>query len=90
MHGSGEFAYALGDRGTVRMELDDVKRFDSGVGPPHLSPHDGEWELPVLGAVTAPTAALVRPDGYVAWVGNGTHLGLPDALATWFGRPTAM
>jgi len=57
MHGSGEFAYALaerglvdmyevylnpvvwgggnlhvlGDRGTVRMRLDDVKRFDSGV-----------------------------------------------------------
>jgi dihydrofolate reductase len=57
MHGSGEFAYALaekglideyevylnplvwgkgnvhvlGDRGTVRMELADVKRFDSGV-----------------------------------------------------------
>jgi dihydrofolate reductase len=57
MHGSGEFAYALaekgvideyeiyvnplvwgkgnvhvlGDRGTVRMKLEDVKRFDSGV-----------------------------------------------------------
>ena len=57
MHGSGEFAYALaekglideyevylnplvwgegnvhvlGDRGTVRLQLDDVKRFDSGV-----------------------------------------------------------
>jgi len=57
MHGSGEFAYALaekglideyeiylnplvwgqgnvhvlGDRGTVRMTLHDVKRFDSGV-----------------------------------------------------------
>ncbi len=57
VHGSGEFAYALaerglideyeiylnplvwghanlhmlGDRGTVRMQLDDVKRFDSGV-----------------------------------------------------------
>jgi dihydrofolate reductase len=57
MHGSGEFAYALaerglideyevyvnplvwgegnvhvlGDRGTIRMQLDDVKRFDSGV-----------------------------------------------------------
>src|ERR1700722_14940796 len=27
-----------------------------------------EWELPVLGAVTAPTAVLIRPDGYVAWV----------------------
>jgi len=57
LHGSGEFAYALaerglidefeiylnplvwgdanlhvlGDRGTVRMQLDDVRRFDSGV-----------------------------------------------------------
>jgi hypothetical protein len=49
------------------------------------------WELPVLGAVTAPTAVLIRPDGYVAWVGEGdlTHLGLPDALTTWFGPPTA-
>jgi 3-(3-hydroxy-phenyl)propionate hydroxylase len=49
----------------------------------------GMWELPVLGAVTAPTAVLIRPDGYVAWVGNVTQLGLPDALATWFGPPTA-
>src|ERR1700736_2664282 len=48
----------------------------------------GEWELPVLGAVTAPTAALIRPDGYVAWVGDRTHLGLPEALSTWFGPPT--
>jgi hypothetical protein len=51
----------------------------------------GTWELPAIGAVTAPTAVLVRPDGYVAWVGEGdlTHLGLPDALTTWFGPPTA-
>ena len=49
--------------------------------------HTGEWELPVLGAVSAPTAVLVRPDGYVAWVGEGTDLGLEDALATWFGPP---
>ena len=49
----------------------------------------GPWELPVLGAVTAPTAVLIRPDGYVAWVGDGTHLGLPEALTTWFGPPTA-
>jgi 2-polyprenyl-6-methoxyphenol hydroxylase-like FAD-dependent oxidoreductase len=40
----------------------------------------GEWELPVLGAVAAPTAVLVRPDGYVAWVGEGTDAGLREAL----------
>jgi 3-(3-hydroxy-phenyl)propionate hydroxylase len=51
--------------------------------------YKGEWELPVLGAVSAPTAVLIRPDGYVAWVGGGTEdLGLPDVLATWFGPPT--
>ena len=49
----------------------------------------GVWELPVLGAVTAPTAVLIRPDGYVAWVGDQIHLGLPDALTTWFGPPKA-
>src|SRR5215469_9414625 len=47
------------------------------------------WELPVLGAVTAPTAVLIRPDGHVAWVGEGSHLGLSDALTTWFGPPPA-
>ena len=47
----------------------------------------GLWELPVLGAVTAPTAVLIRPDGYVAWVGDGTDTGLRDALTTWFGTP---
>jgi len=51
--------------------------------------YEGEWELPVLGKVTAPTAVLVRPDGYVAWVGDRTQLGLPEALATWFGPPAA-
>jgi hypothetical protein len=47
--------------------------------------YDGTWELPVLGAVTAPTAVLIRPDGYIAWVGDGTDAGLRDALTTWFG-----
>jgi 3-(3-hydroxy-phenyl)propionate hydroxylase len=47
--------------------------------------YDGPWELPVLGAVSAPAAALIRPDGYVAWVGDGTDTGLRDALTTWFG-----
>ena len=49
--------------------------------------YDGAWELPVLGAVTAPSAVLIRPDGYVAWVGDGSDQGLRDALTTWFGPP---
>jgi len=47
--------------------------------------YDGDWELPVLGRVEAPGAVLVRPDGYVAWVGDGTTAGLHDALTRWFG-----
>jgi 2-polyprenyl-6-methoxyphenol hydroxylase-like FAD-dependent oxidoreductase len=47
--------------------------------------YDGPWELPALGEVAAPTAVLVRPDGYVAWVGEGTSNGLREALTTWFG-----
>ncbi len=45
------------------------------------------WELPVLGAITAPDAVLIRPDGYVAWVGDLTGQGLAGALTTWFGPP---
>ncbi|HWN83459.1 MAG TPA: FAD-dependent monooxygenase, partial [Candidatus Udaeobacter sp.] len=47
--------------------------------------YDGPWELPVIGPVTAPSAVLIRPDGYVAWVGEGTQAGLVDALTMWFG-----
>lgn len=45
----------------------------------------GVWELPVVGEVTPPTTVLIRPDGHVAWVGQGTDLGLTDALTFWFG-----
>jgi 2-polyprenyl-6-methoxyphenol hydroxylase-like FAD-dependent oxidoreductase len=47
----------------------------------------GVWELPVIGAVAAPTAVLIRPDGYVAWIGEGTDHGLREALNQWFGAP---
>jgi 2-polyprenyl-6-methoxyphenol hydroxylase-like FAD-dependent oxidoreductase len=47
----------------------------------------GKWELPVLGEVPAPDAVLIRPDGHVAWVGDGTQQGLAEALTTWFGVP---
>jgi flavin-dependent dehydrogenase len=47
----------------------------------------GAWELPVLGHVAAPAAVLIRPDGYVAWVGDGAVTGSREALTTWFGAP---
>ncbi len=54
-----------------------VERFDAE--------YEGLWELPVLGEVAAPAAVLIRPDGYVAWAGDGTDASLADALTRWFG-----
>jgi 3-(3-hydroxy-phenyl)propionate hydroxylase len=51
--------------------------------------YSGPWELPALGVVAAPAAVLVRPDGYVAWVGDGGQQGLAGALTDWFGQPIA-
>ena len=51
--------------------------------------YEGTWELPAIGAVVAPAAVLIRPDGYVAWVGEGTQEGLVEALTTWFGPRAA-
>lgn len=47
--------------------------------------YDGDWELPTLGAIAAPGAVLVRPDGHVAWVGDSGDHGLRAALIRWFG-----
>ncbi|MGY4316588.1 FAD-dependent monooxygenase [Bradyrhizobium sp. JR3.5] len=49
----------------------------------------GTLELPALGTVAAPGAVLVRPDGYVAWVGDRSQSGLAEALTKWFGAPAA-
>jgi 2-polyprenyl-6-methoxyphenol hydroxylase-like FAD-dependent oxidoreductase len=51
--------------------------------------YHGAWELPVIGAVSAPKAVLIRPDGYVAWVGDAGNQGLHDALTTWLGPAIA-
>jgi 3-(3-hydroxy-phenyl)propionate hydroxylase len=49
----------------------------------------GAWNLPAIGTVSPPTAVLVRPDGYVAWAGDGSQKGFRDALTAWFGSPSA-
>jgi 2-polyprenyl-6-methoxyphenol hydroxylase-like FAD-dependent oxidoreductase len=46
----------------------------------------GPWILPALGPVPAPSAILIRPDGHIAWAGQGTDEGLPEALTRWFGQ----
>jgi 3-(3-hydroxy-phenyl)propionate hydroxylase len=82
MHDAQPLLLNLGDPGDLDLTAwaDRVRLTDAR--------YDGNWELPVIGTVSAPKAVLVRPDGYVAWVGNGTDDGLADALSLWFG-PTA-
>lgn len=42
----------------------------------------GEWTLPVVGAIPAPPAVLIRPDSHVAWVGELDDPRLCAALTT--------
>jgi 3-(3-hydroxy-phenyl)propionate hydroxylase len=83
-------AYALlHDARPLLLNLGAPGVFDNVQRPGSLKVVDaqytGSWELPVLGEVPAPAAVLVRPDSYVAWVGEGTDAGLAKALATWCG-----
>ncbi|MBX5045277.1 FAD-dependent monooxygenase [Rhizobium lentis] len=64
----------------------DITPWSDRVPLVHAS-YAGPWELPGLGAVSAPSAVLVRPDGYVAWVGERTQDGLHEAMTSWFGTP---
>lgn len=83
----------LHDARPMLLNLDEPGEFDIAPWAERVLAIDakyaGNWELPVLGAIPAPTAVLIRPDGYVAWVGEGTWLGLADALTTWYGPPDA-
>ncbi len=50
----------------------------------------GPWELPIIGTIKAPSALLIRPDGYVAWTGTDDNEdGLQEALETWLGPATS-
>jgi len=77
----------------VLLNLGEAGSFDSVPRPDRVrlvdATYGGTWELPALGAVSAPAAVLIRPDGYVAWVGDQSLTGLGDALAAWFGAPAA-
>jgi hypothetical protein len=83
LHDAKPVLLNLGDPDSLDITpwADRVQRIDAD--------YDGRWELPVLGPVTARTAVAIRPDGYVAWVGDGTQLGLSEALTRWFGPPAA-
>jgi 3-(3-hydroxy-phenyl)propionate hydroxylase len=65
----------------------DISRWADRVQPVDAAPVE-VWELPVVGAVNAPSAVLIRPDGHVAWVGDLSDPVLAGALTTWFGPPT--
>ena len=82
LHDARPVLLNLGEPGTLDIApwLDRVKLIDAS--------YRGPWDLPVIGAVAAPTALLIRPDGYVAWV-DSTRVELADALTTWFGPRAA-
>lgn len=79
LHNAKPVLLNLGDAGAL-----DITAWAERVQLVNAS-YAGPWELPVLGEVSAPSAVLVRPDGHVAWVGEGRDAGLRDALTTWFG-----
>lgn len=79
----------LHDAKPVLLDLDGLNHFEIKPWADHVQQvgarFAGPWRLPLLGDVTPPTAVLIRPDGYVAWVGQGTDQELTDALRRWFG-----
>ena len=84
LHDARPVLLNLGEPGAfdIAAWADRVRRIDAI--------YAGTWELPYIGLVAEPDAVLIRPDGYVAWVGDGSAQGLADALTAWFGPALAM
>jgi 3-(3-hydroxy-phenyl)propionate hydroxylase len=63
MHDARALLLNFGKAGDVDVSAwgDGARAVDAG--------YAGTWELPVIGVVPTPGAVLVRPDGYVGWVG---------------------
>ncbi|TCU65570.1 2-polyprenyl-6-methoxyphenol hydroxylase-like FAD-dependent oxidoreductase [Bradyrhizobium sp. R2.2-H] len=82
LHGARGVLLSFGQRSSVRATpwADRIAVVDGD--------YDGPWQLPAIGDVAAPAAVLVRPDGHVAWVGDGSERGLAEALTAWFGPIT--
>ena len=83
LHAARPVLLNVGERGRI-----DIARWSDRVALIDAR-YDGAWELPAIGIVAAPEAVLIRPDGYVAWVGDEAQAGLADALTAWFGPPAA-
>jgi 3-(3-hydroxy-phenyl)propionate hydroxylase len=84
----------LHDARPLLLNLDEPAAFDIAPWADRVRLVDAQcadrtWPLPALEPVAAPAAVLIRPDGYVAWVGDATQHGLADALTNWFGPPAA-
>jgi bifunctional hydroxylase/dehydrase len=68
----------LADNPTLRRRARDwTDRVDIVTATPREVPDDSPLHRT--------TAALVRPDGHVAWAAPGSHHDLPTALERWFG-----
>jgi 2-polyprenyl-6-methoxyphenol hydroxylase-like FAD-dependent oxidoreductase len=84
LHDARPLLLNLGEPGGIDVAAwDNVRLFEAR--------YEGHLCLPVVGAVTAPVAVLIRPDGHVAWAGDACGAsvnGLVDALTRWFGSPT--
>ncbi|HJP59424.1 MAG TPA: FAD-dependent monooxygenase [Gemmatimonadaceae bacterium] len=79
LHDAAPVLISFAERGTIDIGpwSDRVRSIEAQ--------YNGAWELPAIGVVPAPHAVLIRPDGYVAWVGDGRTAELTDALTKWFG-----